>query len=104
MRGIPLGVEIGKDVGATETVDGLLGVPDEIKARPLRGGTRRRFHLKDGLEDFALDRGGVLKFVNESGLVFSAQFIDEASSTLGSQCGVEPGEKVIIGQNLLAVL
>ena len=51
------GLEVGIDVGAAEAVNRLFGVADEEQRVALRD--------KDFLENFVLQRVGVLKFVNQ---------------------------------------
>ena len=68
-------LQIGVDVRAAKPVDGLLGIPNEIKPMAALG------FSKDPFKDFPLERIGVLRFVNERGVITLAQRVGQGFAT-----------------------
>ncbi len=62
MVGVFFGLDVGKNIGTSETVNGLFGIADDVKIAIVV--------VKKVEEYGALLRGGVLKFVDESRLKF----------------------------------
>ena len=72
--GVPLGVNVGKNICATKLVHGLFRISDQEQALwPGRGAFRCALSV-DSLEDAVLDVISILKFINHGTGIAVSQF------------------------------
>ena len=99
--GVP-GLQVGVHVAATEAVDRLLGIADQVQRRRVPSGIQWLARVAGWLtehapEDRPLARVGVLEFVDQRNRVLPAQRGDQLVAARAVECIGHAVDQVVVG-------